>query len=89
MIVLFQLLILFQEGLCNSNQQCHMCDSVSHVLGHVFVRQSHLTTSIVEWAVDFCEGTFNFHVVFYLYELAVVSTAVLTGSLPRYCPVSC
>ena len=45
---------------------CQMCDSVSHVLGHVFARQSHLTTSIVEWAVDFCEGTFYFHMVFYL-----------------------
>ena len=64
--LLFQLLILFQEGLCNSSQQCQMCDSVSHVLGHVFARQSHLTTSIVEWAVDFCEGTFYFHVVLYI-----------------------
>ena len=36
------------------------------MLGHVFARQSHLTTSIVEWAVDFCEGTFYFHMVFYL-----------------------
>ena len=42
-----------------------MCDSVSYVLGHVFARQSHLTTSIVEWAVDFCEDTFFFYMVFY------------------------
>ncbi|CAI8000648.1 hypothetical protein GBAR_LOCUS2998 [Geodia barretti] len=39
-----------------------MCDSVCHVLRHVFARQSHPTTSIVEWAVDFREGTFVFNV---------------------------
>ncbi|CAI8000666.1 hypothetical protein GBAR_LOCUS3000, partial [Geodia barretti] len=40
-----------------------MCDSVCHVLRHVFARKSHLTTSVVKWAVDFCKGTLVFYML--------------------------
>ncbi|CAI8016372.1 hypothetical protein GBAR_LOCUS10044 [Geodia barretti] len=58
-----------------------MCDSVCHVLRHVFARKSHLTTGVVEWAVDFREGTFVFHVVIHILSFkGSVSTFVRAGN---------